>query len=337
MKPLRDYIIPEDFLKLSENSVKLEFLLRYAHLAPSTRNVQPWFFKLIDSGVEVTVNRDRILPFSDFVGRQVIISIGAAIYNFKIAALAYGLEFETHYYTDNLENFKVIIKFSNLKSNLIVNRSDLQAILDRHNNRELYTEKTLPKDFINLIKSLNTENLHSFVVTEKNKLNKITDIVVEATDVAFSNKDFSKEAADWVRPSLQKYRDGMPAYNLGFPKLLSFFIPFIIRTFNTAKLQMGRHKLWLQHSPAVIVISSKGDDVQDWLAVGELFEKIVLEATKHNLKYAVMAAPTEIGDYYKDLQKVLNTNLRPQMFFRIGYADKKPIFTPRLDLKKVMK
>lgn len=337
MTPLRDKIVPEDFSQLSENKDKLEFLLRFAHLAPSTRNVQPWFFKIIDNGVEITANRDRILPFSDFVGRQVIISVGAAIGNFKIAAKAYGLDFDCMYYTNSLEDFKVVINFSNLISDKIINPSDLQAIFDRHNNRELYTEQTLPQDFINLIKTWNTENLHSFVVTEKNKLDKITDIVVEATDVAFSNKDFSKEAADWVRPSLQKYRDGMPAYNLGFPKLLSFFIPFIIRTFNTAKLQMGRHKLWLQHSPSVIVISSKGDDVQDWLAVGELFEKIVLEATKRNLKYAVMAAPTEIGDYYKDLQKVLNTNLRPQMFFRIGYADKKPIFTPRLDLKKVMK
>lgn len=337
MKPLRDYIIPEDFLKLSENKEKLEFLLRYAHLAPSTRNVQPWFFKLIDNGVEITVNRDRILPFSDFVGRQVIISIGAAVYNFKIAAWAYGLEFAAQYDDDDIENFKVTITFSNLVSSKIVNRQDLQAILDRHNNRELYTKQELPSDYINLIESWNTEELHTFIVTNPEKLEKITDIVVEATDVAFSDKDFSKEAADWVRPSLQKYRDGMPAYNLGFPKLLSFFIPFIIRTFNTAKLQMGRHRLWLQHSPAVVVISSKNDNVQSWLAVGELFEKIVIEATKQNLKYAVMAAPTEIGDYYKDLQKVLGSTLRPQMFLRIGYTDKKPIFTPRLDLKKVMK
>ncbi len=337
MIPLRDNINPSDYFNLNSNQERLLFLIRYAHLAPSTRNVQPWFFHIDGDSVVVTLNKERILPHSDFVGRQVVISVGAAVYNLKVAATAYGLPFTTESAMDNLESFKVVFKFSNLETDKIVHIEDLQAILDRHNNRENYTEQALPKDFIERMSSGNDEHITTFFVEDKNKLSEITEKLVEATDVAFSNKDFSNEAADWVKPSLQKYRDGMPAYNLGFNKLVSFFLPFIIRNFNTAKPQMYKHRTWLEHSPAVAVVCTKEDNVSAWLEAGEEFEKIVLTATKENIKYAVMAALIEIGDYYKDLQKVLGTTMRPQMFFRMGYAEQKPIFTPRLAIEDVMK
>src|SRR5689334_17174548 len=56
-----------------------------ATLAPSIHNTQPWQFRIRDNGIDVYADWRRRLDVIDPTGRQLIISVGAAIMNLRLA------------------------------------------------------------------------------------------------------------------------------------------------------------------------------------------------------------------------------------------------------------
>lgn len=81
-----------DFYELDNRRDQIEYLLRYAILAPSSRNTQPWFFKVSGDSVEVFVDYTRRLPIADPSDRELLMSVGAAITNLRVAAAHFGFD-----------------------------------------------------------------------------------------------------------------------------------------------------------------------------------------------------------------------------------------------------
>jgi hypothetical protein len=91
-----------DFYEIEDGRAQKEFLLRYAVLAPSGHNTQPWTFRIADEGVEVRPDYSRRLPVADPADRELMISIGAAITNLRVAAAHFGFESTTLYDGDGV-------------------------------------------------------------------------------------------------------------------------------------------------------------------------------------------------------------------------------------------
>lgn len=71
---------------------KLKFLLRYAMLAPSTHNTQPWLFHIRGDEVELYADRTRVLHTMDPEDRQLIMSCGGRAVSpaYRDAALCFS-------------------------------------------------------------------------------------------------------------------------------------------------------------------------------------------------------------------------------------------------------
>ena len=54
-----------DFPEGGDATAKMLFLLRYAALAPSGHNTQPWLFSLQDDSFELYADRTQALPVVD--------------------------------------------------------------------------------------------------------------------------------------------------------------------------------------------------------------------------------------------------------------------------------
>jgi nitroreductase len=75
---------------------KLKFFLRYAILAPSIRNTQPWAFRILSNNtIELYADTSRALTVVDPDRRQLIISCGAALGYLQITINHFGYKYQT--------------------------------------------------------------------------------------------------------------------------------------------------------------------------------------------------------------------------------------------------
>ena len=80
-----------DFSKQTTTANRLKFLLRFAVLAPSSHNSQPWRFRIEGGSISIFAEASRRLKDSDKNDRQLFISLGCAVTNILIAADYYGM------------------------------------------------------------------------------------------------------------------------------------------------------------------------------------------------------------------------------------------------------
>jgi nitroreductase len=79
-----------DFPCEGSDADRLRFILRYAVLAPSTRNTQPWRFAIDQHDIAVHLDLSRWQRVADPDRREMHISVGCAIENLVVAACHFG-------------------------------------------------------------------------------------------------------------------------------------------------------------------------------------------------------------------------------------------------------
>lgn len=328
-------INPQDFSKQSTDKDRLLFLLNFSVLAPSSHNSQPWRFLIQKNQIDILPNWQRALPISDSDHRQLYISLGCALENLLIAADYYGYLAQIEY----TPSPKIAARLK-LKSPAKEKQADknhlLNFITKRVTNRFPYQKTKLPKKFIQKIETFAKSGLKVNLVTNQSSKEKIAEIVNTAMIEAMDNKAFRQELSGYIKTNITKANLGMPLFGMGIPTLPSLIAPLAIKFINiNQKTKRQDEALLKQHTPAFIIISTQTDNRKDQLQAGQVYERIALEAEKQGLASAVMAAAIQIGDYYKDLQKILGISARPQVFMRLGYPTKPTRHSPRLLAQKV--
>src|SRR5437870_5556765 len=94
-------VVERNFPQTRSARQKLSFLLRYAILAPSSHNTQPWKFLVRDNRITVFANTDRWLKIADADQSELYISIGCAIENLLVAAQHFDYDYEIDYFPDD--------------------------------------------------------------------------------------------------------------------------------------------------------------------------------------------------------------------------------------------
>lgn len=326
----------KNFAILPAAAEKLKFLARLGSFAPSSHNTQPWQFKISDNVLELRANPQRRLPASDPKDREFYLSLGAALGNLKLAVEALGLSHELQDFDPNEPRVIARFIFRDLATQSF-DEETLQAILKRHNNRFPFEARAVPESFLETAQKLAPPATAAVtIISDEQTKREIQKIVTESITAAFNDRGFVHELSRWMRPSLKKYRDGMPGYNLGMPWLVSLIFPWILRHLNVSQSQKKMHMPLLEQAPVYLILSSNEDVPAGWLRVGEIFERIAIEAQKQNLKTGLLAAPIEIGEHPQKLQKVLGLAGRPQMFCRVGFTANVPEPSPRLELDEIL-
>ena len=78
----------------SEVGISLQMARRLVSLAiraPSVHNTQPWAWRIGPDGIDLFADESRRLAASDPMGRNLVISCGAALHHLRAAARASGL------------------------------------------------------------------------------------------------------------------------------------------------------------------------------------------------------------------------------------------------------
>jgi nitroreductase len=322
-----------DVLNRANASDKLSDLVKFACIAPSSHNTQPWKFHLTNNELIIYPEFSRELHHSDPNDRFLFISLGATIKNIELASTDLGYKYELNFNFASPKSFEAKFTFSDLNITN-PNEQGLLSLKNRQTNRNPYTKQPLPTDFYSMVNNLNYPGTDLFFAKEQTEKDKIIEVTNQAVAEAYADKEFRKELSIWITPSLEKYELGMPGYTILVPFLFSFILPWIIKNFNVTKLQQKMHKDWINNTSACAIISGE-DNIQSWINTGRLFEEIAVIAESQNIKTAVIGATTQIGNCGKTLAEKLNIHNTPLLMFRIGYAKRVPKASPRLQINKV--
>jgi len=83
-------ISAEDFPANGTMAEKWKFFLRYAVLAPSSHNSQPWLFRLRNDTLELRADRRRACRVKDPNDRELVMSCGCALFHLRCAMRHFG-------------------------------------------------------------------------------------------------------------------------------------------------------------------------------------------------------------------------------------------------------
>lgn len=324
----------KEFPKHGSIEDQLIFLLHYAILAPSSHNCQPWSFSVKNNTISIFTEPKRGLPVSDPEELLAHIAIGCAIENVNIAASFFGFDMRIDYFPNNNGlNCVVDLNFKKSSEVFITNNHRIFSIPKRCSNRNPYQDRMPEQQFLNSLSNLSSENTQISVITTQLMRNQIADLIVHWRLSLFDNRSFRQELSKYKRNNFSAAYTGMPGFTMGFSNLASLFTPFLVKHFNVTKLTKVKDLLLLKHqTPVFVIISSIDNTRQNALKVGQIFERCIIEAENRNIQTSISAIPKNNAV----LQSILQTKFYPQIFFRLGYANKKTCHSPRLNLTQVM-
>ena len=329
-----------DFPKSGSAKDKLKFFVKYAILAPSGHNTQPWLFEINDDEMSINLyaDRTRALPVIDPDDTELIISCGAALENLIVALKYFEYYAEVEYFpseTDNdlLAKIKPMIGYEpDAEDKKLFN-----AIKTRHTNRLPFADDTVDGYRLDKLKTIvSEENVNLLVIEGEQVREEVIKIIEQGDKAQATNKSFCRELAQWVHPNRTNSKDGIPGYAFGMGDLISFGSPFFIGNLNWGDIQAGRDRNLVKGSPVLAVFESKNDKPIDWLKTGMALEKLLLKASSEGIAASYLNQPIEVPELKEKLVKLLHLKGYPHLIIRMGYG-KEVKATPRRDLEEVIR
>jgi hypothetical protein len=316
-------------------------LLRYAILAPSSHNTQPWKFWLFDNGIAVFADYTRRLPVADPNNRELLMGVGAAIMNLRIAAAHFGFEARVDYnYAGDSE---MPIAFVSLMRTLPRKQSDpttealFRSLTKRHTNRNPFLHARVPDSILARVAELGTDSGIVMRISTDPAINtEVARLVAKAERMQSANPEFRKELGEWLRPNRTQKPDGMTGAAFGISDVTSTLAPWVVKTVDLGNFRARHDERLCSEAPALLVLS--GDDsVPTWLAVGELLEHVLLTLTRDGLQFSFFNMPVEIQEARLELREILGLNTWPQLLVRVGYCLEPPAPSPRRPVQDVIR
>lgn len=315
---------------------KIAFLLRYAVLAPSTHNTQPWLFKITKDSCEIYINSAKKLAQADPTERNLYISLGCCIENLIIAASYFGV-FKTVQYNNGKNNLVATLFFKNLDKapkadKKMVNL--LEAILKRITVRGTFSAKKVDKKILDSInKNPFSKDIALHIVKDEKDIEKIAHYTAEGLRMAYSNRLFRQEMSQWMNSNISQRKEGIPGYSLRMPFLMSLIFPFLVRLTDIGKKVSALNFKSVASAPLIFIITAKKNDSLIWIQVGRLAEHTMLSLYANTIKTSIFVAALEMGNLSTKVQKVIKTEDIPQFLFCAGYMETDQKANPRHDVK----
>ncbi len=317
---------------------KLKFALRYAVLAPSNHNTQPWHFILDGDSVTLCADRLRALPVVDPFDRELIMSCGAALLNLRVALSHFGLAyaitpFPSSADPDVLAHLRIVPD-----GHCDASLTPLFAAIPRRvTTREIFVDEPLPSLIQQqLEEAAEAEGADVVCISNAPMRESLAELIAEADRVQFKDPRFRRELASWIHP--RRHADGMPALSAGMSVLLDLAAPLltsVIRTFDLGGGLAAAHHALAAGSPLLICLATPTDDAAAWLAAGQALERLLLVAANAGITASYLNQPIELSGLRERLGAVLAIDAMPQLLIRVGRGKPAP-HSPRRPLAEVV-
>lgn len=315
-----------DFYEIEGRQEQIEFLLRYAILAPSGHNTQPWSFRIVPDGVEVYADLSRRLSVVDVANRELYMSVGATITNLRVAAAHFGFETTVLYFGESDDSTMVAlvaIRETCCPESALTRL--FPAIQTRRTNRKPYTDRPLEDAALAALCDFIDEQPDTIRFVLQHDRQRAAQLVEQGDHILMNNPAFRQELAQWMRPNETKLPDGICGDAFGIPGPLSALGPLLMRSVDVGS-QAAKHDRALAENAAGMLVITADDDRVSLIRAGESLERLLLLLTTLGVQYSFLNQPIEVDSLRRDLWKMIRSTKAPQLLLRIGYTT--PVLRP---------
>jgi nitroreductase len=325
---------------------RLMFLLRYAILAPSAHNSQPWLFRVTgeEGGrVDVFADRRRRCSIVDPHDRELTISCGCALMALRLAMRRHGLADLVSIRPNAADpDLLASVWASGVHATTDDDTFLFKAIMHRRTHRGAYETKALPEHLVTrLVRDAGRESAAIMPVNEMRLKHQVANLVAEGDRAQMRDAAFRTELAKWMRSNhTEKVKDGIPAYAEGHSgglwEIAPGLEPLIVRTFERGIGRAARDQELAEGSPLLMIIYTENDTPIDWIHAGQALMRLSLRVQAAGVYVSYLNQPIEVPVLRRLLTDTLGIPGAPQLLLRLGYADAiEP--TPRRPLSEVLK
>ena len=299
---------------LSESA--LVACIQAAIAAPSIYNSQPWRFRIRDGGIDVFADWGRRLEVIDPSGRELLISVGAAVFNLRIAMSQQG----------RAPVLRLLPEATvpDLVARVVPGRSVTPggaelalaaAIPKRHTNRRPFARTMVPTALLEELAAAAEVDGAILSVAGEVGRGAILGLVRTAEQRLRSQGIYRAELTERTH-STRARRDGVPPQAFGPWDALEA-LP--LRDFGMTQPELRRPGERFEPYPTIVVLSTAADTADHWLRAGQALQRVLLLATVHGLAATPITQPLEIPAL-RELLTDAATGSRAQVILRLGYA-----------------
>jgi hypothetical protein len=318
-------------------------MLRYVVLAPSSRNAQPWHWRIADNALELFADRHRCLPVTDPEDRELLMSCGAALFYARLAMRHFGYACYIEYFPDKSDPDFLARLCVGEPQPASFNEEDLfYAIPRRHTNRGAFRDEPLP---LSLMEQLQSEaeaedswlqvvdgfSLEGAVMREK-----ISDLVVRGAIVMLRERAVRREWAMWMRGGHSMRRDGLPPEALGIHPGKAWLTPLAWRYLDVSEQQADRNGELASAAPVLCILGTRTDSPRAWLRAGEALARVLLRAATVGVTASFFNEPLRESAIAAQLRQLCQFDGSPQLLFRLGLPVHQNPATPRRPVAEVL-
>lgn len=327
-----------DFPWTGSAAQRLRFVLRYAILAPSNYNSQPWLFRIVGDDIELYADRRRGLAVIDPDDRELVMSCGAALYNLRLAMRYFGYEPVVRLFPDlDDTDLLAFVRFGRPMEK--DENIDLlfHALLRRRTNRLVLEGGTLGENiFERLSAAARVEGAELHRVSGPNVRAQMAALVERGVLTQGSDKHYRRELAAWIHPNRSSSRDGVPGHAQGLGDLRSIAEPLILRASDWGPERGAQLRDTVIDAPELVVLTTKSDSTHTWLEAGQALQAVLLTGTDAGLAASFLNHAIQIQELRMQVSNVIGAEGSiPQTMLRIGRGGPMQP-TPRRPISEVL-
>ncbi|MGW0161362.1 Acg family FMN-binding oxidoreductase [Mycobacterium sp. NPDC003323] len=312
----------------------IEHAVRLACRAPSYHNSQPWRWIITTDGVQLYVDTDRLVA-TDSGGRQAVISCGAALHHFRVAAAAAGMTTHVERYPDPDDHLHLAtVRLTAAQETTSEQRRRADAILSRRTDRLPLAAPVDGASCDLLLCASHDPAVTAVDIIDPADRATVADAAQLTDSLRLYDSAYHHEIDWWTSPF--EVTDGIPHSSL--ISAAEADRVDVGRSFPVTTHRERRRHL-IEDAAELVVISAPADTRLDILRCGETLSALLLEATMAGLSSCTLSHLTEVPAS-RDIVGALVNRTHPQVVVRVGIAselDEVPPPTPRRPLSDVLR
>lgn len=290
-------------------------IVRYATLAPSRRNRQPWRFELGPGWISVQPDLNRRLPVADPDDRYLHAAIGAAAETMVTVAAAGGLGAKTTAAGDGIRiDFFVSMPQPPQLYDAVIARQTAWEGLD---------PAPLEDTEVRRLEALAAgTGIVPRLVTGRDEIDRVLKRTVEAAEYLARDAAWRREFLACLRFDAGEAlatRDGLFTVAAGYPAVPRWLGTRLPDLVTTPGRERERATVQLRGCSGVIVFAADGDDPAGWQEAGRCYQRVALAAQSRGIRTGPVNAALDVPEVRARLARNLGLGeRRPVLALRFG-------------------